>query len=131
MKLPFRGNENHVGTMYAGSMWTLAECSGLPWCFSAFGEDVLERSLPVVAQFNIKFFKPVKCDLYIRHEWDSHDAYDLENKLLGDGKIKVWLKSKLVSKEGEEYAECEGLYIVIENPDSQLVHSTSYVSCGL
>ena len=48
LKCPFRGNENHVGTMYAGSIWSLAEASGLPFCLSAFGDDLLDRFLPVV-----------------------------------------------------------------------------------
>ena len=103
--------------MYAGSIWTIAESSGLVWCWSTFGEDVFERSLPVVAQFNIKFFKPVKCDLYLKHWMDNDEAYDLERTLLNDGKAKIWLKSKLIGVEDKEtYAESEGLYILVPNP---------------
>ena len=36
MKMPAKGNENHVGTMYAGALFTLAELPGGVICFAAF-----------------------------------------------------------------------------------------------
>ena len=68
LRMPFRGNENHVNTMYAGSLFTLAEFSGLPLSFSAFGMDILNTNIPVVATFFIKYLKPVKTDMYITLE---------------------------------------------------------------
>ena len=119
LKLPFRGNENHVGTMYAGSLWTVAEFAGLPFCLSAFGDDLLERFLPVVAQFNIKFYKPVKCDVFVTVSRDFEWCEEQENELLHEGKLKVTLNTKIVDAEGEEYGETEGVYVIVDNPDSK------------
>jgi hypothetical protein len=50
--------------MYAGSQFTFAEFSALPLTLSAFGMDILESFVPVVNNFEIKYFKPVNCDLF-------------------------------------------------------------------
>ena len=80
LMIPFKGNENHVQTMYAGSLWSLAEFSGLPFLLSAFGgSEILEKFLPVVAQFDIKYLKPVKCDIYFTINKDLDFCENKEN----------------------------------------------------
>ena len=113
-KIPFKGNENHVGTMYAGSLWALAEFSGLPFVLSAFGgAEVLEKFLPVVAKFDIKFFKPVKCDIYVTIKKTLDEVENLENDLLMKGKGKVVLTGELVSADGTVYGKSEGVYVMV------------------
>ena len=42
----------------------MAEFSALPLVMSAFGTDVLQDFMPTVDNFEIKYFKPVNCDLF-------------------------------------------------------------------
>ncbi len=65
MRLPYKGNENHIGTMTAASLFTLAEFSGLPLIYSAFGMNVLDEYQVVVAQMEIKFLRPSKSDVEV------------------------------------------------------------------
>jgi thioesterase domain-containing protein len=114
LKIPFKGNENHVGTMYAGSLWSLAEFSGLPFILSALGGvEVLEKFLPVVAQFDIKFYKPVKCDIYVTLTKTLDEVENMENSLLMKGKAKCILEGVLVSADGTEYGRTTGVYVMI------------------
>ena len=62
MMIPFKGNENHVGMMYAGALFTLAEIPGGALFMSAF--DVT-RFFPIVTEFNIKFVKPAMTDITV------------------------------------------------------------------
>ncbi len=114
LKIPFKGNENHVGTMYAGSLWALAEFAGLPFVLSAFGgTEILVKFLPVVAQFDIKYFKPVKCDIYVTIKKTLDEVENAENALCMKGKAKVVLDGELVSADGTVYGKTQGVYILI------------------
>ena len=120
LKMPFRGNENHVGTMYAGSLFTLAEFSGLPLCLSAFGMNLFDTHLPVVANYFIKFLKPVKKDMFVTIDVPLHEIENVRGKMLMEGKKpKMILEKKLVDDEGTVYAETKGVYVFIPNPDPE------------
>merc|ERR1712023_15101 len=100
LRIPFEGNQNHVGVMYAGSQFTFAEFSALPLTLSAFGMDILERFVPHVDNFEIKYFKPVNCDLYttLTLTADQVASYqsDMQNRLMA----VISLQNDLVDEEG-------------------------------
>ena len=49
IKMPFRGNENHAGFMYAGSLFTLGESSILPLIMF---ERSAKESMCLLKKFN-------------------------------------------------------------------------------
>lgn len=52
---------NHVGTVYAGSMFTMAEIAGANLFVSAYGDDFV----PVLKGVEVRYVKPTKHDLVI------------------------------------------------------------------
>jgi acyl-coenzyme A thioesterase PaaI-like protein len=63
--MPFAGNSNHIGTMYAGALFTLAEIPGGAPFLTSF--DV-RRFHPIVKALNLKFPKPAKADVRVEAE---------------------------------------------------------------
>jgi acyl-coenzyme A thioesterase PaaI-like protein len=62
MTAPLEGNGNHIGTMYAGALFTLAEVPGGAVFLSTF--DVT-RFYPVVKGVDIRFLKPARTDVTV------------------------------------------------------------------
>ena len=119
LKMPFRGNENHVGVMYAGSLWTLAEYSGLPLILSAFGMDFMDTFLPVVATFEIKFLKPVKEDMFVQYTMTPDELDTYQAQLVHDGRCKMLFRNKICDAKGNCYAETVGKYVMLKNPNPE------------
>lgn len=65
-RMPFVGNGNHLGTMYADVLFTLAAIPG----GSLFLTSVdVRRFHPVVKALNLKFLKPAKADFMLNLEF--------------------------------------------------------------
>ncbi|CAN5461265.1 YiiD C-terminal domain-containing protein [soil metagenome] len=62
MTAPFEGNGNHIGTMYAGALFTLAELPGGAIFLSTF--DV-STYYPIVKGMDIRFLKPATADITV------------------------------------------------------------------
>ena len=54
--MPFTPNQNHLGTMYAGALFTLAKLPGEVICISSFDNTTI---FPVIVDLEINFIKPV------------------------------------------------------------------------
>ena len=65
IKMPFRGNENHAGFMYAGSLFTLGESSILPLIMASFGIESMDWQIPVVGTYTINYLKPATSDMFL------------------------------------------------------------------
>ena len=55
LMLPMKGNENHLGILWAGALFTLAEVPGGILVYSTFDTA---KFYPIVKEMNIKFLKP-------------------------------------------------------------------------
>ena len=55
--MPFRNNGNHIGSMYAGALFTVAEIPGGALFLSSFETS---KYFPIVKSMNIDFLKPAK-----------------------------------------------------------------------
>src|SRR4051812_19869666 len=65
---PFEGNGNHLGTMYAGVLFTVAELLG--GALAAVSFDIT-RYAPVVKRVEIDFKRPARTDVFAEASLDQ------------------------------------------------------------
>lgn len=107
MKIPFEGNQNHVGTMYAGALFTLAEIPGGVLFMSAFD---MSKFYPIVAEMNIKFLKPAKTDIYVEARLSDEEIARITEEVASNGKSTFILEKELKDENGEIVATTTGRY---------------------
>lgn len=106
-RMPFKGNGNHIGTMYAGALFTLAEIPGGALFLSSFDTA---RFFPVVKALNLKFIKPAKGDVWVTARLTEDEILRIEREAEALGKAEFTLKLELTDASGTILASSEGQY---------------------
>ncbi len=105
--MPFVGNGNHIGTMYAGALYTLAEIPGGALFLSSF--DVA-RYFPIVREQTIKFLKPVTGDVTIEITISDARIAELQAEADAKGKAEFVLEGEIKTADGTVAATSSGIY---------------------
>lgn len=105
--MPFAGNGNHIGTMYAGALYTLAEIPGGALFLSSF--DVA-RYFPIVREQTIKFLKPVTSDVTIEITISDDRIAELQAEADAKGKAEFVLEGEIKTADGTVAATSSGIY---------------------
>ncbi len=106
-EMPLKGNVNHIGTMYAGALFTLAEFPGGPLILGTFG---LRRFIPIVTSLDMEFLKAAKSNVRIELELPEIDAQRIEAETLEQGKAEFALEGELKDSAGEVVARSLARY---------------------
>lgn len=106
-EMPLKGNVNHIGTMYAGALFTLAEFPGGPLMLATFG---LTRFIPIVTSLDMQFVKAAKGDVRIELNLPVEDAARIESETLAQGKAEFTLDGELTNAAGEVVARSHARY---------------------
>jgi len=105
--MPLESNANHVGTMYAGALFTLAEVMG----GAAFRTYMLDPGVfPIVKGLNIKFTKPARTDITAEYKMDQADADKILAECLEVGKANYDISLELKDETGLVVAVSDGYY---------------------
>jgi acyl-coenzyme A thioesterase PaaI-like protein len=105
--MPLETNDNHVGTMYAGALFTLAEVMG----GAAFRTYMLNREVfPIVKGLNIKFVKPARTDITAEFAMDQGEADRILAECLEKGKADYDISLELKDEAGLVVAVSDGFY---------------------
>lgn len=105
--MPIDVNKNHVGIMYAGSLFTLGEIvGGIMWGLMF---DV-EKFYPVVKEVNIQFKRPAMTDVSLEKEFSKEEANRIQEKAEKDGKADYELELELKDTTGEIVAVVKGVW---------------------
>lgn len=109
---PMEGNANHLGTMYAGTLFGLAEMLGGAMFGASFD---IERFYPVVKDLQIRFRRPATTD--VRAEtWLDLGAIDrLRAEAEEHGKAEFVLEATITDLSGEVVATTTGTYQIRAN----------------
>jgi thioesterase domain-containing protein len=107
--MPMGPNRNHVGTMYAGALFTLGEMMGGAVAMVYFIEHNL---IPIVKAFNIKFTKPATTDITTSYAMPDEDVKRIIAECEEKGKADYSIKLELKDKTGLVVALTDGLYQV-------------------
>ena len=88
MLMPLEGNINHVGIMYAGSLFTIGEVTGgLYWGL----EFDREKTFPIVKEINIQFKRPAATDVTLEAVFDEAEVKKVEAEMDDVGKADFTL----------------------------------------
>jgi acyl-coenzyme A thioesterase PaaI-like protein len=98
MLMPLEGNVNHVGMMYAGSLFTLGEIAG--GAIHTVSVD-LTRLFPIVKEVSIRFRRPAMTDVTVEVALSAEEASRIEAAALKEGKADYALNLELEDANGE------------------------------
>lgn len=97
MTAPLEGNGNHIGTMYAGALFTLAELPGGAIFLSTF--DVA-RYYPIVKGMEIRFLKPSTTDITVEVSIDAAEVARIQAAAAEAGKADYSWTCELTDGHG-------------------------------
>lgn len=105
--MPLAGNENHIGSMYAGALFTLAEIPGGALFLTSFDT---QRFYPLIKEMNLRFRRPATGDIRVEARLDAQQIEQLEQQAARLGKADFPLDLQLIDTSGEVVAYSHGLY---------------------
>jgi len=107
LRMPLAGNENHIGIMYAGILFTTAEIPGGALFLTSF--DVT-KYVPIVKGMDIRFKKPATTDVTITAEISQAEVDRINRELEAVGKSDFTLNGEIKDANGVVVCESKGFY---------------------
>ena len=107
LSMPLAGNQNHLGTLYAGALFTLAEMPGGALFLTSF--DV-QRFYPLIKEMNLRFRRPATSDITVEARLSHAEIVRLQAEAENTGKADYRLELQLCDNAGEVVAETSALY---------------------
>ncbi|MDP3813813.1 YiiD C-terminal domain-containing protein [Pseudomonas sp.] len=107
LRMPLAGNQNHIGSMYAGALFTLAEIPGGALFLTSFDA---QRFYPIVKEMNLRFRRPATGDIRVEARIADEEIQRLQQQASEQGKADYLLQLQLTDDSGEVVAESRGLY---------------------
>lgn len=105
--MPLSGNENHIGTLYAGALFTLAELPGGALFLSSFDA---ERFYPVIKEMTIRYRGAARTDAYVVQSLSLREIERITREAEQNGRSDFTLLCEITDEEGNIVAESTGLY---------------------
>lgn len=100
-RVRLRSNVNHIGTMYAGAMFLLAEVPGGIIALYEFGSAYF----PILKDLKMSYLLPAKSDLRIRIDMSEELLNRIVTDADRDGKADFCLTTHLIDRDGQTVAE--------------------------
>lgn len=107
LRMPLAGNQNHIGTLYAGALFTLAEIPGGALFLTSF--DV-QRFYPLIKEMNLRFRRPASSDISVEAHLAAEEIERIQEEAERNGKADYRLELQLRDEDGEVVAETSALY---------------------
>lgn len=111
LRMPLAGNANHTGIMYAGSLFTLAECAAGALFLNRYGDD---RIMPICAGVDIRFRAPATNDIKLTISITDEQFSRWESEALNEGKARVEFEEQLVDINGDIVATANVKYVLLK-----------------
>lgn len=113
LRMPFEPNVNHVGMMYAGALFTLAEVPGGTIWITTFDP---RRVYPVVKNVDIRFRRPAMTDVTVEVRMSEAEAARIDAEVDATGKADYGWECELVDGNGEVVAVSRNEYQMRRHP---------------
>jgi hypothetical protein len=107
LRLPMEGNINHIGSLYAGALFTVAELPGGALFLTTF--DVA-RFYPVLKAMQIRFRRPAFTDVTVDVSLSEEEAQRIAEEAERLGKSEFILNVEVRDANDCVVAETEGIY---------------------
>ncbi|MBX9763315.1 MAG: DUF4442 domain-containing protein [Pseudomonadaceae bacterium] len=105
--MPLAGNQNHIGSMYAGALFTLAEIPGGALFLTSFDA---QHFYPIIKEMNLRFRRPATGDIRVEARLEDAQIQALQKQATEEGKADYVLELQLIDESGEVVAQSRGLY---------------------
>lgn len=107
--MPLKNNINHVGTMYAGSLFTLGEIMGGAMVVASMDT---RRFYPLVKDVQIRYRRPATTDITAELSLSEDRLKEIISVLEEKGKSDMPLELELLDAGGEVVAIITGMWQV-------------------
>ena len=107
LSAPLEPNINHIGSMYAGALFTLAELPGGALFLTTF--DV-SRFYPIVKEMTIQFRRLATTEAFIEIRMSDEDVQRIQEEADAKGKSDYVLEGEVKDANGEVVATSRGIY---------------------
>lgn len=107
MRLPIEPNRNHVGTMYAGALYTLAEAAGGHLFVSTFD---IGRFYPVVGELTQRYRQPALTSVLVDARMGEDEVARVTSELEERGRSRWHLDLDLVDEQGAAVATTKATF---------------------
>lgn len=107
LRAPVAGNGNHVGTMYAGALYSIAEVPGGLLGLLMFDPT---RFFPVIKQMSVQYLRPATSDVTVEAHIPPEEAARILADAEADGKADFVLNLSVTDAEGVVVMTSEGHY---------------------
>jgi thioesterase domain-containing protein len=114
-RVPIDGNGTHVGTMYAGVLFSVAEMLGGALSLATFDPA---RFYPIVKDLRIDFRRPATSAVTARTSLEEAEIDRVLADVDREGKGQFVLRSELTDEDGTVVASTEGTYQIRPHPSA-------------
>ncbi len=110
-RMPLQGNANHAGILYAGSLFSLAECAAGVLFLNRFGD---REVVPICGGVNIRFRRPATSDITLTLSISDEEFEGLHARALAEGKAAIEFEEKLVDTNDEIVSIAKVSYVLLK-----------------
>lgn len=107
VRLPFEPNINHVGMVYAGALFTVAEMPGGALFAGAFDT---KRFYPIVGEMSVRFLRPAMTAVTVDAHLSEAEIERVAAELEANGKAKYVLEQEVRDEAGNVVATTSATY---------------------
>ncbi|QVL42535.1 MAG: YiiD C-terminal domain-containing protein [Alcanivorax sp.] len=107
MMMPLPPNLNHVGIMYAGALYTIAELPGGVIYMSSFDT---RRFYPIVKDMQIRFRRPATTDVTVEVRITDQEIERIQAEADANGKCDFEWDTEIKDEKGEVVALTHNVY---------------------
>ena len=112
--MPIEGNTNHIGIMYAGSLFSIGEMSGGAIHGASFD---FNKFIPIVKEVNIRFRRPALTDVTLEVTISKEEADRVQKEAAQKGKADFTLDLEVKDANGEAVSIVHAVYQVRTMPE--------------
>ncbi|MET3105589.1 acyl-coenzyme A thioesterase PaaI-like protein [Oxalobacteraceae bacterium GrIS 2.11] len=105
------GNRNHLGGIYAGAIFSLAECPFGIMCINKFGTHEI---VPVIGEMTIRFLAPANSDLLVELTVSDSEWEDIDNETKKHGKFKIVKEIEVKDNKGRVNTIVKATYFTLD-----------------
>ena len=107
LKMPIDINRSHVGSIYAGALFTLAEIPGGALYLTSFD---ISKYYPIVKEMTIQFKKPAATDATISVQISEEEVQRISREAEEKGKADYILEAVIKDEKGDVVCKSIGTY---------------------
>lgn len=112
LMMPLSKNRNHMGTMYAGSLFTLGEITG----GSVFAASLdISKYHPLAKDISIRYLRPATTDITAEASVTADQIREITSALEAKGKCNVPIEFHLIDAQGEAVAFMKAIWQIRKN----------------